>query len=164
MKTFVWHCSFNKLVAQGSGRSKKEAKIAAAKAIRDNLDYASLPPPTPGSLNPNPMKRKLDGRRQDGFGTKKPKAPRGFGGPGGPMGPMGMGFGGFGPMGMMGPGMGPRGFGGPPNMMGPGFGFGQGFFGESRQFDSTVWVNFPSWLICNTYAFKRCCRTLRRWG
>jgi len=130
MKTFVWHCSFNQLVAQGSGRSKKEAKIAAAKAIRDNLDYAALPPPTAPSFSSGNreggggrgQKRKGQGG-QDGFGTKKI---RGRGG--GP--PMGMGFG-FGP-GPMGPGpMGPPMMG--PGPMGPPMGFyngpGPGFGG-----------------------------------
>ena len=35
-------------MAQGQGRSKKEARIAAAKAIKDGIDEASLPPPMPG--------------------------------------------------------------------------------------------------------------------
>jgi len=47
MKTFVWHCTFNDLVSQGIGPSKKQAKLAAAKAIKDALDYDNLPPVKP---------------------------------------------------------------------------------------------------------------------
>ena len=60
MKTFVWHCSFNNLVAQGTGRSKKEAKVAAAKAIRDALDYDKLPPPPNCHSSAERKRRKED--------------------------------------------------------------------------------------------------------
>ena len=69
MKTFVWHCSFNAVVAQGTGRSKKEAKIAAAKAIRDNLDYDALPPP------PNHLKRKNPPGPNNGVNGSKKRHP-----------------------------------------------------------------------------------------
>lgn len=44
-KIFMWQCSFHNIVAQGSGRSKKEAKVAAARAVRDQLNFGELPPP-----------------------------------------------------------------------------------------------------------------------
>ena len=69
MKTFVWHCSFNSLVAQGTGRSKKEAKVAAAKAIRDALDYDSLPPPPSFQSSAERKRRKEDNNQ--GNGKKK---------------------------------------------------------------------------------------------
>ncbi len=43
LRTFVWECRFHTLVAQGQGRSKKEAKTAAAKAVKVRLDPATLP-------------------------------------------------------------------------------------------------------------------------
>ena len=60
-KIFVWQCSFYKVVAQGSGRSKKEAKVAAARAVRDQLDFDELPPPPTFQSQ---MERKLK-RRQN---------------------------------------------------------------------------------------------------
>jgi hypothetical protein len=45
MKTFVWACAFNGLESEGTGRSKKEAKAAAAKALKQQLDFDSLPQP-----------------------------------------------------------------------------------------------------------------------
>ena len=72
MKTFVWHCSFNALVAQGTGRSKKEAKVAAAKAIRDALDYDSLPPPPSFQSSAERKRRKDDNNHLiQGNGKKK---------------------------------------------------------------------------------------------
>ena len=72
MKTFVWHCSFNNLVAQGTGRSKKEAKVAAAKAIRDALDYDSLPPPPNFHASAERKRRKEDNNHlPQGNGKKK---------------------------------------------------------------------------------------------
>ncbi len=43
-KVFLWQCSFNNLIAQGTGKSKKEAKVAAARAVRDQLNFEDLPP------------------------------------------------------------------------------------------------------------------------
>lgn len=72
MKTFVWHCSFNNLVAQGTGRSKKEAKVAAAKAIRDALDYDKLPPPPNFHTSAERKRRKEDNNPPpQGNGKKK---------------------------------------------------------------------------------------------
>ena len=45
MKTFIWSCNFNGLEAQGVGRSKKDAKLAAAKSLKEQLDLDSLPQP-----------------------------------------------------------------------------------------------------------------------
>ena len=103
MKTFVWTCNFHGLEAQGVGRSKKEAKIAAAKALKDQIDVAALPPvsekkrkapPAREAQSPSQKKKRFQEQRQ--FGQK------GFG--------FGQGFG---------PG---QGFG-----RGQGFGAGQGF-------------------------------------
>jgi len=44
-KVFVWQCAFNAIVAQGTGRSKKEAKVAAARSVRDQINFDDLPPP-----------------------------------------------------------------------------------------------------------------------
>merc|ERR1712020_731757 len=104
MKTFVWHCSFNNLVAQGTGRSKKEAKVAAAKAIRDALDYDKLPPPPNFHTSAERKRRKEDNNPPpQGNGKKKRGGMLGMGmgvGMGmyaGPMVPMGgPPFGGFG--------------------------------------------------------------------
>ncbi len=38
MRTFVWECTFHNMTAQGQGRSKKDAKNAAAKAIKIRSD------------------------------------------------------------------------------------------------------------------------------
>ena len=112
MKTFVWHCSFNNLVAQGTGRSKKEAKVAAAKAIRDALDYDNLPPPPNFHSSAERKRRKDDNHLPQGQNGKKKR--------GGMLG-MGMNAGiGMG-LGMNVPPLGPMG--GPPFS---GFGMGYG--------------------------------------
>jgi len=60
-KLFMWQCSFNNVVAQATGRSKKEAKVAAARAVRDQLNFEELPPaPTHQSVIEK-KKRKIDG-------------------------------------------------------------------------------------------------------
>ena len=60
-KVFVWQCSFYQVVAQGSGRSKKEAKVAAARAVRDQLNFNELPPPpTFQSQMERKLKRRLN--------------------------------------------------------------------------------------------------------
>lgn len=118
MKTFVWHCSFNNLVAQGTGRSKKEAKVAAAKAIRDALDYDSLPPPPNFHASAERKRRKEDNNHlPQGNGKKKRGGMLGMGmgmGAG-----LGMGLGMYGapmmpmgapPFGGFGMGYGPQGF------------------------------------------------------
>jgi hypothetical protein len=64
-KVFVWHCSFNNVVAQGQGRSKKEAKVAAAKAVRDQLNFDALPPP-PTYQSVMEKKRKKGDQSKDG--------------------------------------------------------------------------------------------------
>lgn len=43
-KVFVWQCSFNNIIAQGTGRSKKEAKVSAARSVRDQINFEDLPP------------------------------------------------------------------------------------------------------------------------
>ena len=43
-KVFVWQCSFNGMISQGTGRSKKEAKVSAARSVRDQLNFDDLPP------------------------------------------------------------------------------------------------------------------------
>lgn len=43
LKTFVWECKFHSIVARGQGKSKKEAKIAAARAVKDQLANVELP-------------------------------------------------------------------------------------------------------------------------
>ncbi|XP_071745567.1 zinc finger RNA-binding protein-like [Lepeophtheirus salmonis] len=57
MKTFVWRCTFMQITAEGKGRSKKEAKTAAARAIKDSLNPDNLPPEAPSGNN---RKRKTD--------------------------------------------------------------------------------------------------------
>ena len=64
-KVFVWQCSFYQVVAQGSGRSKKEAKVAAARAVRDQLNFNELPPPPTFQSQ---MERKLK-RRMNSNGS-----------------------------------------------------------------------------------------------
>ena len=67
MKTFVWSCAFNGLEAEGIGRSKKEAKAAAAKFLKEQLDLDSLP-------QPGEKKRKSPATNQKGpqpFSKKK---------------------------------------------------------------------------------------------
>ena len=105
-RTFVWQCAFNGQVAQGQGRSKKEAKNAAAKALKDSLDTSTLPAMTQGfaaaagnAKRKNAGEGKGDGKRQrmDPFGPFGHLAggpgPMGFGGPGFMGGPMAMGHG-----------------------------------------------------------------------
>lgn len=79
MRTFVWHCTFNDLVSQGIGPSKKEAKLAAAKAIKDALDYENLPPIKPVKpVQGETFKRKNENTfslgPSDGFGIKREKS------------------------------------------------------------------------------------------
>lgn len=59
-KVFLWQCSFNNVVAQGTGRSKKEAKVAAARAVRDQLNFEELPPPPTYQSVMERKKRKFD--------------------------------------------------------------------------------------------------------
>jgi len=60
-KLFMWQCSFNNVVAQATGRSKKEAKVAAARAVRDQMNFEELPPaPTHQSVMEK-KKRKFEG-------------------------------------------------------------------------------------------------------
>jgi len=53
LRRFVWTCSFNSLEAHGAGRSKKEAKVAAATELKRNLDFSSLPPIVEKKKRPN---------------------------------------------------------------------------------------------------------------
>merc|ERR1711936_846254 len=71
-KLFMWQCSFNNVVAQATGRSKKEAKVAAARAVRDQLNFEELPPaPTHQSVIEK-KKRKIEGGENgDGKGKKQ---------------------------------------------------------------------------------------------
>lgn len=64
-KIFMWQCTFNNVVAQATGRSKKEAKVAAARAVRDQLNFEELPPPPSFQSMLEKKKRKYDG---DGAG------------------------------------------------------------------------------------------------
>ena len=43
LKTFIWECRFHTVVARGQGKSKKEAKIAAARAVKEQLANVDLP-------------------------------------------------------------------------------------------------------------------------
>jgi len=75
-KLFMWQCSFHNVVAQATGRSKKEAKVAAARAVRDQLNFEELPPaPTHQSvLEKKKRKFETDGGDKDngnGNGTEK---------------------------------------------------------------------------------------------
>jgi len=64
-KLFMWQCSFHNVVAQATGRSKKEAKVAAARAVRDQLNFEELPPaPTHQSV----MEKKKRKFEADGTG------------------------------------------------------------------------------------------------
>jgi hypothetical protein len=95
MKTFVWTCSFNGIEAEGMGRSKKEAKVAAAKALKQQIDLEALPPaeekkrkmPAPGGGAPFQKKKKMHdfgGQRQFGNfyqGPPQPIVPFGTPGP-----------------------------------------------------------------------------------
>ena len=136
-KTFTWSCSFyeGEYNSVGHGRSKKEARNAAAKSLITQLDLSKLPskPYRPG----NDYKRKMMGMQSvgesgeagdTGEAVQMPKKRkgnniRGMGLNPSMMGPMPMG-----PMAMG--GMGPGGFGG---FMGPmmygGGGMGMGFPG-----------------------------------
>ena len=138
-KTFTWSCSFfeGEYNSVGHGRSKKEARNAAAKTLITQLDLSKLPskPHRPG----NDYKRKMMGMQNlgesgeagdTGEAAQMPKKRkgnnnRGMGFNPAMMGPMPMG-----PMAMGGMGMGPGGFGG---FMGPmmygGGGMGMGFPG-----------------------------------
>jgi dsRNA-specific ribonuclease len=53
LKVFVWSCVFNGLDAKGTGRSKKEAKVAAATELKRNLDLDALPPIVEKKKRPN---------------------------------------------------------------------------------------------------------------
>jgi len=72
-KLFMWQCSFNNVVAQATGRSKKEAKVAAARAVRDQLNFEELPPAPTHQSVVEKKKRKLDGDGANGDGKKKQK-------------------------------------------------------------------------------------------
>jgi len=72
-KLFMWQCSFNNVVAQATGRSKKEAKVAAARAVRDQLNFEELPPaPTHQSVIEK-KKRKIEGGDQNADSKKSKK-------------------------------------------------------------------------------------------
>lgn len=146
-KTFTWSCSFfeGEYNSVGHGRSKKEARNAAAKSLITQLDLSKLPvkPNRPGNdfkrkMMPNvgesgetgepdesiqwPKKRRGNHNRGMGFNQA--------------MGPMPMG-----PMSMSGMGMGPGGFGG--FMGGPmmyGGGMGMGFPGPGGYHGGRMWA------------------------
>ena len=154
-KTFAWSCSFfevmfygwrqinisfvcvqNQYTSVGHGRSKKEAKNAAAKNLISQLDLSTLPvkPQRPD----HPKKRKADGNDEhenngdtaDAEANPRPKKKKGNRLVGFNPGPMGMGNMGMGNMGM---GLGNMGMGHHPGYGGPGmvpmYGYGYGFHG-----------------------------------
>jgi hypothetical protein len=45
MKIYIWQGTFFGITAQGQGRSKKEARVAAAKAIKASINETELPAP-----------------------------------------------------------------------------------------------------------------------
>jgi len=111
-KTFSWSCSFfeGNYTSIGHGRSKKEAKNAAAKNLITQLDLSKLPQKA-GKQQHYDNKRKIDTDQSDGgpphYGKKR-RGQRGAGRMGGPPHPP-LGFGGFMSQDMMmgpGPGMG----------------------------------------------------------
>jgi len=65
-KLFMWQCSFNSVVAQATGRSKKEAKVAAARAVRDQLNFEELPPAPTFQSQLEKKKRKMEGGENGG--------------------------------------------------------------------------------------------------
>ncbi len=72
MKVFVWLCNFNNISAQGSGRSKKEAKVAAARAVRDQINYEALPSAPTFQSQMLERKRKQEEELQDSSVKKEP--------------------------------------------------------------------------------------------
>lgn len=77
MKTFVWHCTFHNVAAQGTGRSKKEAKVAAARAIRNLMDFNTLPePPSYQSTMEKKRKKAMDKAEKEGEDDKPSKKKR----------------------------------------------------------------------------------------
>ena len=147
-KTFTWSCSFfeGEYNSVGHGRSKKEARNAAAKSLITQLDLAKLPskPHRPG----NDFKRKMMSMPNVGDSgeagdtdesAQMPKKRRGNNNRGMGFNPAMMGPMPMGPMAMGGMGMGPGGFGG---FMGPmmyGGGVGMGFPGPGG-FGGRMWA------------------------
>eukprot|EP00096_Caligus_rogercresseyi_P000353 TRINITY_DN1076_c0_g1_i1.p1 TRINITY_DN1076_c0_g1~~TRINITY_DN1076_c0_g1_i1.p1 ORF type:complete len:478 (+),score=209.00 TRINITY_DN1076_c0_g1_i1:160-1593(+) len=70
MKTFVWKCSFMTMTAEGTGRSKKEAKTAAAQVIKDSITPESLPPEVPNKKRKN---EKVQPNSREGNERKRKK-------------------------------------------------------------------------------------------
>jgi len=64
-RLFLWEASFHGVTAQGQGRSKKEAKAAAAKAVKEMLDPSTLPavPTYQEVLHKKMMAKEGDGKK-----------------------------------------------------------------------------------------------------
>lgn len=70
-KLFMWQCNFHNVVAQATGRSKKEAKVAAARAVRDQLNFEELPPAPTFQSQLEKKKRKFEQGDGNGAGPQK---------------------------------------------------------------------------------------------